>query len=446
MTTSFDVFFKDLVSKVGVSHERDLAEGELRGIISAINEYFYTTHNDIGTTRTLDEEFAYFSEFHKFWEKYHEKILNPEIGEEKCSQLANILNDINIATSGKAFNELYDTFELQPEEICKIRYFAANQDFRGSRDFEVLFQKYSDDPTVFDKEKIRSAPEDFLKSIGITSLSQNDKRVKFATTAARMLIEKGIEPFKIFNFFEKDLLRVREFLTSNRGSGFGNKKTDMFIRDMVVLGIWQDPANFDKIDVASDINTIKVALRTGILRTKIPLVSSFLDIFCYQYGLIDRTNALAWRKVWEKWQQKHPATCIASPALIDYFVYRVIGKDFCKESLCIFKCESEEHTFVWHSSRNKTCQICRNKKAELIKKVLPCTHDNGDVVIKKSKFVSGSDALLPKITQCPFVSICNPQSHFFSALNPPKSISILGQTGWESARTLKDFGGGGLMS
>ena len=35
--------------------------------------------------------------------------------------------------------------------------------------------------------------------------------------------------------------------------------------------------NFDKIDVASDINTMKVAFRTRILKTEIPLVSSFLD-------------------------------------------------------------------------------------------------------------------------------------------------------------------------
>ena len=53
----------------------------------------------------------------------------------------------------------------------------------------------------------------------------------------------------------------------------------MFLRDMIVLGVWEKPKNFDKIDVASDINTVKVALRAGILKTAIPLVSSLLDIF-----------------------------------------------------------------------------------------------------------------------------------------------------------------------
>lgn len=109
----------------------------------------------------------------------------------------------------------------------------------------------------------------------------------------------------------------------------------MFLRDMVVLGVWKNVDNFDKIDVASDVNTIKVALRTGIISTAIPLVSSFLDIFCHQYSYIDKMNALAWRRVWEIWQSKYPLETISSPCLMDYFVYGVIGKQFCKSSLAI---------------------------------------------------------------------------------------------------------------
>lgn len=32
----------------------------------------------------------------------------------------------------------------------------------------------------------------------------------------------------------------------------------MFIRDMVVLGVWNRVKGFDDIDVASDVNTIKL--------------------------------------------------------------------------------------------------------------------------------------------------------------------------------------------
>ena len=77
----------------------------------------------------------------------------------------------------------------------------------------------------------------------------------------------------------------------------------MFIRDMVELGVWPDLSGFDRVDVASDINTMKLALRTGILKTDIPLISSFLDIFCYQYGYIDEMSAQAWRVVWEEWKR-----------------------------------------------------------------------------------------------------------------------------------------------
>jgi len=446
MKNSFDAFFNDIVSQAGLKNEHDLTLPELRSIISKINEYFYTTYDGIGTVEALDESFDYFSEFHKFWEKYHKDILNPIVDTERCKQVAKILNKINIDNGKSVFHELYNTFSLRPEEICKIRYFAANQDFRGSRDFEDLFQKYSDDPTIFDKNRINKDPVGFLKDIGITSLSQSDKRIKYALIASQILIDNNIEPFQLYEHFGKDLYKIRGFLLSNRGSGFGNKKTDMFIRDMVVLGVWDKPVNFEKIDVASDINTVKVALRTGILKTAIPLVSSFMDIFCYQYGLIDEMNALAWRKVWEEWRAMYPQSCIESPSLIDYFVYRVIGKNFCKESLCIFQCESGLHQFKWHSGRNKTCQVCKEQKASVIRKVMPCSDSEGHLVIEKSEFVTGDHPLLKDIRECPFVEVCNPKTPSFRKLNPPKSISILGQTGWESARTMKNEGGGGLMS
>ena len=67
-----------------------------------------------------------------------------------------------------------------------------------------------------------------------------------------------------------------------------------------MLGVWKDIFGFEKIDVASNVNTIKIALRTGILTTAIPLESDFFDIFCNQYEYFDNLNTKAWRKVWEK--------------------------------------------------------------------------------------------------------------------------------------------------
>jgi len=132
---SFSEYFKSLLKYVGYKENIELTIPEIRNILSKTNEYFYTYKKEIGKTLILDEYYDYFSEFHKFWEKYHKQILNPTIDEHRCKLIAEILNEFYISNGQKLFYELYDTFSLEPQEICQIRYFSANQDFRGSRDF-----------------------------------------------------------------------------------------------------------------------------------------------------------------------------------------------------------------------------------------------------------------------------------------------------------------------
>lgn len=447
---SFNDFIRELLTNIKHPFNNDLHIAEIRLLISKINEYLYTNYDGIGTTNALGQKFEYFSEFHKFWEKYHSEILNPIIDDDKCKIVADDLHNIFKQYGDRPFKELYDISPLTPEEACEIRYLTANQDFRGSRDMMELRKIYRDDPSIFDKVYISEKPEEFLNKLGLNRLSQNDKRITYAQTASKLLIDNKISAFQLLEFCGNDIEKVRNLLINNKGSGYGKKKTDMFLRDMVVLGIWKNPVNFEKIDVASDVNTIKVALRTGIVKTSIVLLSSFMDIFCYQYSLMDDRNTLAWRKVWEIWKNKYPHECIESPCLIDYLVYRVIGREFCKEALCYFKCNSIGHEFKWHSGRNQSCQICYKAKiknrATLIKKGLPCMDSDGYIYISESAFTSGPEALLPGIKECPFVNACNPKSKTFRKFNPPKSISIMGQTGWETAYIRKDEGGGGLMA
>lgn len=118
-------------------------------------------------------------------------------------------------------------------------------------------------------------------------------------------------------YYDHDLSKLKNALVATVGMGFGNKKADLFLRDMAVHKVWKSYSGFDRLDVASDVNTMKVALRAGILKTEIPLVSIFLDIFCYQYSLIDEMNASAWRRVWEIWAERYPNECVNSPCLID---------------------------------------------------------------------------------------------------------------------------------
>lgn len=443
MTSIMDNFYNNL-KRIYNSEKTNIEKSRLA--VKTINEFLYTTYDELGEVVVFNENYKYFSEFHKFWHLNYKEILDLKIDEEVCEKVAEILHDVFLRTKGHIFTKVWDTQGLSNQEVCKIRLLTANQDFRGSRNFQELAQIYKNDPLIFDEYNIQDSPEDFVNNINTASLSQNDKRINFAKNISKFLIEHKSTPYSIISSFNNDVALFRKQLI-NSNSGYGNKKADMFIRDMVVLGIWKDVINFDKIDVASDINTIRVALRTGILKSAIPLVSSFLDIFCYQYGYVDEMNALAWRKVWEKWNLLYPTESVKSPCLLDYFIYNVIGKQFCKEILYYYSCENG-HNFKWHSARKKYCEVChkegtRNILAKCVKKTLPCNDQNGSIAISKTQFVS-SNIASPNYEQCPFYRICIENGN--NNLMPPKSISILGQTGWTSAYSEKGSGGGGLMA
>lgn len=419
---------------------------EARKVVKSINDFLYTNYPGIGSTLVLGDYHEYFSDFHKFWESHHVEILDCKIDTDRCESVADSLHSVFVNTNSAAFSELYDTCGLSNQDICRVRFLTANQDFRGSLEFAKLAKIFKTDNSIFDEELIHEDPASFISKIGIADKSQNDKRNNYAEAITEYLLSKQCSPYELIDSYNRDIFALRQSIIACEGSGYGNKKTDMFLRDMVVLGIWNDVLNFDKIDVASDINTIKVALRTGIIKTEIPLVSSFLDIFCYQYGYIETMNANAWRKVWEIWKRKYPKECIESPCLIDYFIYNVIGKQFCKEILHKFECETHKHTFFWHSARNRTCQVClrngiKRIKAYPVAKMIPCSHEEGYIAINETDYVSS----LPeeqRIDACPFKDICKENRY----LQPPKSISILGATGWTTAYAKRNEGGGGLMA
>ena len=443
-----DEFIEQLTSLIERDTNNKLTISSIQKIIKEINNFLYTKSNNVEKTNILGENFEYLSNFHKFWAKNHKKILKAQINEKQCEKVADSLHDVYVLTKGKVFSEVWSTGDVSNESICKIRFLTANQDFRGSRDFQTLLDIFNSDNSIFDVNKIKEHPDDFVKSIGIAKLSQNDKRISYAKNAAQFIIRHNCEPIDLAKNFNNDAYLLRQALINEQGMGYGNKKTDMFIRDMFVLGIWPNLINFDKIDVASDINTVKIALRTGILKTEIPLLSSFLDIFCYQYGYIDSMSAQAWRQVWKIWKNKYPSETVVSPALLDFFIYNVVGKQFCKDNLYIFKEEECNHTFKWHSARNKTCQECKkigkiNAKAYKVSQILPCTDLNGEIAISQTEFVK-SNIANPNYSACPFKNIC--MANGTTKLQPPKSISIKGQTGWTSAYTNEDVGGGGLMA
>ena len=463
----------------------EISLADVRNVMRAINEFFYTTYRDIGTVSALEQDFQYFSDFHKFWKEHHVEILDFQIMEVKCAAVANILHHIRSRYSDEPFEVTLDTANLPPEAIAQVRYFTANQDFRLP--LGAQFIKYREDCSQFDAATIYQRPVAFLEYFELTGASQNDKRSDYAKNAAKLLIDLGIDAFDLVEHCDNDAVKIRKLLTETPNIGYGDKKANMFIRDMWSLGAWTTLQNIDKIDVASDVNTMKVALRTGIVKTAIPLLSSFLDIFDYQYGLTDAMCVKAWRQVWKIWEEQNPDTALDSPAFMDFFLYNVIGRKFCNDRLYQYRCignpnhtfetggrsrncqacqsetktevtlvtegdekfyvckGTEQHRIPAGRGRLKYCPQCRNKivhKAEVIQRMLPCMSDSD--IARNFNFGYSLDG--EPIQRCFFVCVCQPQSPDFIPFDPPKSISIKGRTGWTEAYSDRHRGGGGLSA
>lgn len=447
---NFIKFIREINGKMDISLPSswtDLTEITLaQRFLQKLNEYFFQNYEGIGTTAFNGEELRYFSEFHKFWEANHREILNPRINRERAKLAAQALSNSIRSYGRKILRVTHQTQGLQPHAIAQVRFFTANQDFRQLP--KNQFEKYFEDPTRFDAQGIADDPHDFLKFVGVARQSQNDKRLDFARNAAGFLLEKNISALDIAKYFSRDAVRIRDALVSAPNIGYGLKKANMFIRDMVELGAWTELINLDKIDVASDINTMKLALRTGILQTDTSLLSSFLDIFCYQYSYIDEMSAKAWRTTWEEWVKLDASTAPSSPCRMDFLLYR-IGGEYCADIAVRYECENG-HAFYHFGAKLKNCRMCRDRKikapAHPKNRFLPCQlessrlpRENGQLLLKEDKLLRVFDGI------CIFEEVCKSKTDEFRALNPPKSISIKGKTSWTNSYAYRERGGGGMM-
>lgn len=391
-------------------------------------------------------EISQSSEFHKFWEAHHREIINAKIDRSQARLAAQSLNKAILSYGNRLLTVTHDTAGLSKQAIAQVRFFTANQDFREPP--ENPFGRYLEDPSQFDADVILGSPSEFLNFLGMTRLSQTDKRLDFAKNAATFLISNGITAFEIAQHFGNDAAQIRAALVNAPNMGYGLKKANMFIRDMVELGVWPNLHAFDRVDVASDINTMKLALRTGILQTDIPLLSSFLDIFCYQYAYIDEMSAQAWRVVWEEWRKSCPKTAPSSPCQMDFLLYR-IGREYCDDKIVSYECD-EGHVFFHFGAGLRNCRLCRGAGRRIPAhgraRLLPCQiasrdlpREDGVLLLSDSNLLRTFDGI------CIFEETCKPKTDGFQALNPPKSISIKGQTGWTNSYAFRDKGGGGMM-
>jgi hypothetical protein len=178
------------------------------------------------------------------------------------------------------------------------------------------------------------------------------------------------------------------------------------------------------------------------------LQSSFLDIFCHEYGYIDWMSAQAWPTVWEEWRQIDVASAPSSPCDMDFILYR-IGKEYCKDNLAKYACENG-HEFRYFGGRLGRCRVCqasgKRGAAHPISGSLPCQADVDDLPREDGKLLLDDKNLLSVFDGvCIFEQVCQPKANTFQILDPPKSISIKGQTSWTNSMADRDRGGGGMM-
>jgi hypothetical protein len=401
--SEFLIFLERLSKHCGINFEIEKLNNKdeyvlAANILNEINKFLYQKKV------TLPSE--YISEFHKYWEENHEKIMLPKINPNgECLLVAKVLEHIY---KNNTIKVQLDTLDLTKEEIANVRFFTAIQDFNidvhaRSNPFEF----YKRHPDCFNPERVINNDllvDELLNYLG--AQSQRDKRKPFMMNSAKLLVEKyNSSAFKINDAHEGDVVDIVKALTAEERYGFSAKKAHMFLRDMADLGVWTYKSNIEKLDVMSDKNTMRVALRTGILQFRIPLLASFLDVFCFQYSMVDRLNREAWRKVWEDWSKISNNHRPPTPASMDYLIFR-LGKIACRPNKRI--CPPEK-------------RIDEKKLESLIPQDRLIFKDNG---------------------YCIFSDICKLERKM---LNAPNSISIEGRTGWKSGKS-NEGGGGGISS
>ncbi|MCK5768435.1 MAG: hypothetical protein KAH35_08710, partial [Candidatus Atribacteria bacterium] len=64
-----------------------------------------------------------------------------------------------------------------------------------------------------------------LKFLGMTRLSQTDKRTDFAKNAAKFLLDKNISAFDIAKYYNNDAVLIRGGLVNASNIGYGLKES-----------------------------------------------------------------------------------------------------------------------------------------------------------------------------------------------------------------------------
>lgn len=351
--------------------------------------------------KTPDVDGDHISAFHAWWDENAAEIVGATIDDAQCRKVAEVL-ERHFSQAQTNANYFAPPSGVTKQQIANCRFFSAAQDF-GGRFRRSPFDLLTNDPDFFSPKKMSNPAQidEFLRWIGAEA--QYDKRRDYARNGAKWLIDNfGGEAFNLYEAHDKSVRKLSKAMNvQNLGMGFSAKKCHMFVRDLFDWDVWEPAEDIHELDVASDANTMRIALRTGILRLKIPtLLPSYLDIYSPQYELMDDMNVAAWRRVWEVWGEIPDNHRVPAPAFFDFLIY-MLGRTTCKKTTPRCLATNNCSKFQREDCPSFGSDICENG-------------------------------------HCPFNKICPAE---LKVLQPPKSISIYGRTGWEAGRTNE---GGGL--
>jgi len=418
-----DKYFNDFISRLNdiISNKESLSDLQKAELLHEIDSFFYQSFGD--------DDFI--SRFHAFWGKKCEDVIGFRIDKNRCFKVAQSLE--NVYKISKKIVIRPNIEGLNEREIVNARYYTVAQDWKFNIS-EKIYEVPRINPDLVDAKKILANPEkstdEFLRILGVQD--QPQKRRDYYINLAALAVEKfDGDAYNINEYCDRDYKKIYQALIEEpENIGYSDKKLNLFLRDMIDLGIWTIK-NPELIDVPSDINTMNVALRTGILKTNIPLVSSYMDVFGIQYALTDGWNQLAWREVWKQWGSIPDNHRPPAPVFFDKIIFE-IGRNCCKTVL--YRCDDCGEEFV-ASSRKQTCISCGSRNIKNISQP-PC--------FKNSHFGKCNRDTCKLRDE--IVGFCNDKCFLDDSCeknirNAPRAISIRGGTGWEDGIT--DEGGGG---
>jgi hypothetical protein len=421
-----------------------LAEGEeQRGleqfgdVLWELNRFLYL--------HTPGLEPKWISRFHKVWAEFAPRILQLHVDDDQCLKVAGVFERLHAVNGGRFRAPPERTVGLSKEQIANVRFVTAAQDWKlkqKGNPYEIARQH----PDWFDSRRIASEPEalinQILGALGVKP-DQATKRVDYARNGAEFLLQHyGGSAFELGPNHRFDAAEIREALVEPDDQaflghiGFSYKKADMFIRDMYDFGVWP-LRKIDALDVPPDINTMRAAIRTGILHTARPFLTSYLDIYSHQYELVAELTSRSWRRVWERWGELPSNHSVEGPAFFDFLLYEILARECAALSAAKLlecrKCGSSNLV----KSRIRTCPNCGSTDTW----VTPGrgTRDQFNAFIRRG---------------CGFCAQRGNGSCVFDgtitferwSLAPPKSISRIGGTGWDDGYASDEEGGGGITS